>query len=45
MESISLLIILYVCHFIGDFIFQTRKMAENKSKSIYYLTSHVLWYV
>lgn len=31
-------------HFIGDFIFQTDKMAVNKSKSIEYLTYHVLAY-
>ena len=44
MDIITLLIGMFTLHFIGDFVFQTRKMADNKSKSIYYLTSHVLWY-
>lgn len=31
-------------HFLGDFIFQTDKMALNKSKSVRWLTIHVLAY-
>jgi len=44
MDIITLLIGMFTLHFIGDFIFQTRKMADNKSKSIFYLTLHVFWY-
>ena len=44
MDIITLLIGMFTLHFVGDFVFQTRKMADNKSKSIYYLTSHVFWY-
>ncbi len=39
-----LLIIIFFLHFIADFGLQTRKMAENKSHSIKYLTLHVLTY-
>lgn len=31
-------------HLIGDFGCQTREMANNKSKSIYWLTMHILAY-
>jgi hypothetical protein len=31
-------------HFIADFLCQTRTMAVNKSKSLYWLTIHVLTY-
>lgn len=33
-----------VCHFLGDFVFQTRYMAENKTKSVIVLINHVLAY-
>jgi len=39
-----LLIIIMMFHFIGDFLLQSRKMADNKSKSIKWLTLHVLSY-
>jgi hypothetical protein len=44
MDTITLLIGMFTLHFIGDFVFQSKIMANNKSKSIYYLTSHVLCY-
>ena len=44
MDIFYLLIGMFTLHFIGDFLFQTREMANKKSKSIYYLTLHVLWY-
>jgi hypothetical protein len=31
-------------HFVGDFLLQTRKMADNKSKSIKWLTIHAITY-
>lgn len=31
-------------HWIADFVFQSRQMGENKSKSNYWLTMHVLTY-
>lgn len=33
-----------VVHWFADFVMQTRAMANNKSKSLYYLTLHVLVY-
>jgi hypothetical protein len=44
MDTLNVLILIFALHFIGDFIFQTREMAENKSKSIYWLTYHVFNY-
>ncbi len=38
------LILMGLIHFISDFLCQTREMANNKSKSIYWLTIHVLIY-
>lgn len=35
---------LMVCHWFGDFVCQTREMAENKSKDLKVLFSHVLIY-
>ena len=40
-----LLIIMFIMHWVGDFVFQTRKIADNKSKSIKYLTQHVFLYM
>lgn len=38
------LILIQAIHFIADFLCQTRQMATNKSKSLYWLTLHVLTY-
>ena len=38
------LIIVYFLHWVGDFVLQTREMAENKCQSIKWLTLHVLVY-
>lgn len=37
-------ILVQAIHFIADFLCQTREMATNKSKSVYWLTLHVLVY-
>lgn len=37
-------ILIQAIHFIADFLCQTREMATNKSKSLYWLTIHVLVY-
>lgn len=38
------LILIQAFHYVADFLCQTRQMATNKSKSIYWLTLHVLVY-
>jgi hypothetical protein len=38
------IIYIFIMHFVGDFVFQTREMANNKSKSNKWLTIHVLAY-
>lgn len=40
----NIIILIQLIHFIADFLCQTRKMAINKSKSLYWLTLHVLIY-
>lgn len=40
---VSVLFILFV-HFLADFVFQTREMGVKKSKSTYWLTTHVVTY-
>ena len=40
----NLIILLFVLHWIGDFVCQTRWMADNKSKSLLALTLHVSVY-
>jgi hypothetical protein len=37
-------IIIQLIHFVADFLCQTREMATNKSKSLYWLTLHVSVY-
>ena len=44
MDNIYIVMLMLILHWIGDFLFQTRQMADNKSSSLYWLTSHVLWY-
>lgn len=39
-----ILLILIWLHFIADFIFQTRRMANNKSKKILWLLAHCVEY-
>jgi len=34
------LILLFITHFVADFLFQTREMAKNKSSNFIYLTAH-----
>lgn len=38
------IILILTIHFIADFLCQSRTMATNKSKSLYWLTLHVLVY-
>ncbi len=38
------IISILVIHFVADFVFQNDKMALNKSKSLYWLSIHVLVY-
>ena len=38
------IILVNLYHFIADFLCQTRQIANNKSKSVYWLTMHVLTY-
>ena len=44
MISISLVLMLLLLNFIGDFVLQSRYMAENKSKKIEVLIVHSLIY-
>jgi len=39
--QLNIIVTLLISHFIGDFVFQSRKMAENKSKSLPYLLLHI----
>lgn len=40
-----LFILLLLAHFIGDFLFQGRQMANNKSSNIYWLLTHGISYM
>jgi len=40
----NVLIVLFLCHFIGDFLLQSNKMALNKSSSNKYLAAHAFCY-
>jgi len=42
--NIYLVIVVLILHFISDFLFQTDKMAKDKSSSNLMLTKHVLVY-
>ncbi len=44
MDRPELLLLLFVGHFAGDFILQTRSMAFNKKTSFPHLLAHVLVY-
>lgn len=41
---LSAILVLFLCHFVGDFIMQSDYMARNKSKSNWVLAQHVLLY-
>lgn len=41
---IETLLFIIIVHFVADFVCQTDKMAQNKSKSNYWLTTHVMIY-
>lgn len=40
----NFIIIIFLIHFISDFIFQTHEMSLKKSKSIFWLSYHVIVY-
>jgi len=44
MLSIEVISIIIVAHFIADFMFQTDKMALNKSSNVKWLLAHILSY-
>lgn len=44
MTPVELLLVLLLLHWIGDFVFQTDWIAQNKSKSLTALFVHVLTY-
>lgn len=45
MIELWIIVVLLVCHFVGDFILQTDTMAIKKSTSNVWLTKHVLTYM
>lgn len=44
MHSSELLLLLFIGHFVGDFVLQTRSMALNKKTSFRHLLAHVFVY-
>lgn len=40
MIKLTDVIVILIAHYIGDFICQSRPMADNKSKNIYWLLTH-----
>lgn len=44
MINLNVVIGLFVLHFLADFVFQSNKMAQNKSSSNFWLGAHVLVY-
>lgn len=40
----TILILIFVAHFLGDFVFQSDGTAKNKSKYLVYLVEHTLIY-
>lgn len=44
-SELILLLSIFVLHYIGDYVLQTREMAENKSHSLKFLSMHVMFYV
>jgi len=44
MISITNVLLILLIHTVADFFLQSRKMAENKGKSVYWLSVHVLIY-
>lgn len=45
MINISIIMLLFVLHFVGDFILQSDKMAQNKSTSLKWLSIHSAAYI
>lgn len=44
MIPVSMIIALFVCHWFGDFLFQTEYMSENKSHNSTLLVKHCILY-
>lgn len=44
MIQLNAIIVIILSHWIADFIFQTREMAENKSHSMEFLLKHIATY-
>jgi uncharacterized membrane protein YedE/YeeE len=42
-DLVDVILILFI-HFVADFLLQSREMATNKSKSLYWLSAHVIVY-
>ena len=43
--ELAIILKIIICHWIGDGLLQTEKMATQKSKSIYWLSAHVGAYI